>query len=129
MFFFFAVSVNWILINVMLTIIIEGYERVKEELEGKKNDLDVLEYIRDCALSAMGKRERPHFMHEFSPEGFDHGDLVIDKIEEDGVNEECSRNEEVVNELPNKIDEFLKVITKFNSVHDFLFLVSQQNIP
>ena len=41
MFFLFAVCVNWILVNVMLTIIIEGYERVKKELEGKGNELEV----------------------------------------------------------------------------------------
>ena len=41
MFFFFAVCVNWILVNVLLTIIIEGYERVKKELEGKGNELEV----------------------------------------------------------------------------------------
>ena len=46
MFFLFAVSVSWILVNVLLTIIIDGYEAVKKELEGKKNDLEVIQYIK-----------------------------------------------------------------------------------
>ena len=46
MFFFFAVSVSWILVNVLLTIIIDGYEKVKKELEGQKNDLEVIQYIK-----------------------------------------------------------------------------------
>ena len=46
MFFLFAVSVSWILVNVMLTIIIDGYEKVKKELAGQKNDLEVIQYIR-----------------------------------------------------------------------------------
>ena len=46
MFFLFAVSVSWILVNVMLTIIIDGYEEVKKELEGQKNDLEVIQYIK-----------------------------------------------------------------------------------
>ena len=43
MFFWFAVCVSWILVNVMLTIIIDGYERVKQELAGQGNDLEVLQ--------------------------------------------------------------------------------------
>ena len=46
MFFLFAVSVSWILVNVLLTIIIDGYEKVKKELEGRKNDLEVIQYIK-----------------------------------------------------------------------------------
>ena len=46
MFFFFAVSVSWVLVNVLLTIIIEGYENVKKELEGRKNELEVIQYIK-----------------------------------------------------------------------------------
>ena len=52
MFFFFAVSVSWILVNVLLTIIIDGYEKVKKELEGQKNDLEVIQYIK---VSGNGK--------------------------------------------------------------------------
>ena len=46
MFFFFAVSVSWVLVNVLLTIIIDGYENVKKELEGRKNELEVIQYIK-----------------------------------------------------------------------------------
>ena len=34
-------AVRLCLVNVLLTIIIEGYERVKKELEGKGNELEV----------------------------------------------------------------------------------------
>ena len=56
MFFFFAVSVSWILVNVLLTIIIDGYEKVKKELEGQKNDLEVIQYIK---VSGNGKEGCP----------------------------------------------------------------------
>ena len=55
MFFLFAVSVSWILVNVMLTIIIDGYEQVKKELEGQKNDLEVIQYIKVDLLMASVK--------------------------------------------------------------------------
>ena len=51
MFFLFAVSVSWILVNVMLTIIIDGYEQVKKELEGQENDLEVIQYIKVYLLT------------------------------------------------------------------------------
>ena len=107
-FFFFAVSVNWILINVLLTIIIEGYERVKQELEGKGNDLEVIQYIKDAARSMVGIQPRPHFLQEFAPEGSRHDELVVNKEEEDGdAGNEADKS--VVNELPSKVDEFLEV--------------------
>ena len=55
MFFLFAVSVSWILVNVLLTIIIDGYEAVKSELEGRKNDLEVIQYIKvkKCQLGII----------------------------------------------------------------------------
>ena len=56
MFFLFAVSVSWILVNVMLTIIIDGYEQVKKELEGQKNDLEVIQYIKVDLLMGSVKR-------------------------------------------------------------------------
>ena len=55
MFFFFAVSVSWVLVNVLLTIIIDGYENVKKELEGRKNELEVIQYIK---VPQLLKRER-----------------------------------------------------------------------
>ena len=114
-FFFFAVCVNWILINVLLTIIIEGYERVKQELEGKGNDLEVIQYIKDAARSMVGIQPRPHFLQEFEPEGSRHEELVVDKVDGEG-DEEPGADLSVVNELPNKVDQFLEV----NRRHDFI---------
>merc|ERR1711892_464225 len=83
-FFFFAVCVSWILVNVLLTIIIEGYERVKQELEGEGNDLEVIQYIKDAARSMVGIQPRPHFLQEFEPEGSRHEELVVDKVDDEG---------------------------------------------
>ena len=107
-FFFFAVCVNWVLINVLLTIIIEGYERVKQELEGRGNDLEVIQYIKDAARSMVGIQPRPHFLQEFAPEGSRHNELVVNKEEEDR-DAENEADKSVVNELPTKVDEFLEV--------------------
>ena len=106
MFFFFAVSVSWILVNVLLTIIIDGYEKVKQELEGQKNELEVIQYIKDCLRSLAGYQERPHFLLEFAPGGSRHEELVVDKDEEEMLAEEASFG---VHELPSKVDEFLEV--------------------
>ena len=130
MFFLFAVSVSWILVNVMLTIIIDGYEEVKKELEGQKNDLEVIQYIKvttwfiirqritsymsrlsrvtcqDCLRSMAGYQERPHFLLEFAPGGSRHEELVVDRAEEEIQSEVTSS---MVNELPTKVDEFLEV--------------------
>ena len=107
-FFFFAVCVNWVLINVLLTIIIEGYERVKQELEGRGNDLEVIQYIKDAARSMVGIQPRPHFLQEFAPEGSRHDALVVNK-EEEGGKRDNDGEDSVVNELPEKVDEFLEV--------------------
>ena len=46
MFFFFAVSCTWILINVLLTIIIESFEKVKQELNAKGNQYEILDFLK-----------------------------------------------------------------------------------
>ena len=46
MFFFFAVSCTWILINVLLTIIIESFEAVKQELNAKGNQYEILDFLK-----------------------------------------------------------------------------------
>ena len=53
-----------------------------------------------------GYQERPHFLLEFAPEGSKHEELVVDRPEEEIQTENASS---VVNELPNKVDEFLEV--------------------
>ena len=107
-FFFFAVCVSWILVNVLLTIIIDGYETVKRELEGKGNDLEVIEYMKDAIRSMWGSRPRPHFLHEFLPQGHMEAPTVTDKENNDA--DEDNQNESAVLELPNKMDKFLEVI-------------------
>ena len=53
-----------------------------------------------------GYQERPHFLLEFAPGGSKHEELVVDRPEEEIQTENASS---VVNELPNKVDEFLEV--------------------
>lgn len=145
MFFFFAVCVNWILVNVLLTIIIEGYERVKKELEGKGNELEVreeschsthlhpqvIQYIRDAARSLAGRGPRPDFLVEYAPDGRfsplnilchagnvsgpDTGELVVEKgsgAAREGEEDDDDEEHTVVNELPNKVDEFLEYVNR-----------------
>ena len=112
MFFFFAVCVNWILVNVLLTIIIEGYERVKKELAGKGNELEVIQYIKDAARSMAGRGPRPGFLQEFAPEGPDTGKLVDEKGAGQGSEDEDEDGPSVVKELPNKVDEFLEYVNR-----------------
>ena len=53
-----------------------------------------------------GYQERPHFLLEFAPGGSKHEEMVVDRPEEEIQTENTSS---VVNELPNKVDEFLEV--------------------
>ena len=112
MFFFFAVSVNWILVNVLLTIIIEGYEQVKKKLAGQGNELEVIQYIKDAARSLAGKGPRPGFLEEFAPEGNGTGEVVVEREGEEGEADGEDEGSSVVNELPVKIDEFLEYINR-----------------
>ena len=91
--------------NVLLTIIIEGYERVKQELEGKGNELEVIDYMKTAIKSILGRKERPNFLHEFIPEDYIHQDPV----------QEVNKNENItsVSELPEKFDKFVEVKDTF----------------
>ena len=56
----------------------------------------------------MGIQPRPHFLQEFAPEGSRHDALVVNK-EEEGGKRDNDGEDSVVNELPEKVDEFLEV--------------------
>ena len=108
MFFFFALCVSWILVNVMLTIIIEGFEKVKEELRGRKNELEVIQYIRDMSRYLVGLREKPNFVIEYAPDG-PSAALVQETDEYKRQREEEEEGSSTVRELPEKVDLFLQV--------------------
>ena len=78
------------------------------ELEGKGNELEVIEYMKDAIRSMMGSRPRPDFLHEFVPKGHIEGPIVVKK--EDNDDDEDNEAEAAVLELPNKMDRFLKVL-------------------
>ena len=46
MFFFFAISCSFILINVLLTIIIEAFEKVKDELSEVGNKYEIIDFVQ-----------------------------------------------------------------------------------
>ena len=56
-----------------------------------------------------GYQERPHFLLEFAPGGSRHEELVVDKPEDEIRAEEYHT---ILNDLPNKVDEFLECINK-----------------
>ena len=62
--------------------------------------------MQDCFRSLAGYQERPHFLLEFAPGGSRHEELVTDKPVEELKAEEANSR---VNELPDKMNEFLQV--------------------
>ena len=54
MFFFFVIACNWILINVMLTIIIEAFERVKVLIQEESNQYELFQFIKFRTLNMLG---------------------------------------------------------------------------
>ncbi len=59
MFFFFAISCSFILINVLLTIIIEAFERVKSELKERGNKYEILQFVGDQSKMYLGLTPAP----------------------------------------------------------------------
>ena len=73
-----------------------------------------------------GYQERPHFLLEFAPGGSKHEELVVDRPEEEIQTENASS---VVNELPNKVDEFLEVNSQniYKNSYLYFFSISTNN--
>ena len=88
------------MVNVLLTIIIDGYETIKRELEGKGNELEVIEYMKDAVRSMLGSKPRPDFLHEFVPEGHEESPIVT---ENKNISEEQEQESAILG-LPNKMD-------------------------
>ena len=105
MFFFFAISCSWILVNVMLTIIIEGFAKVKVELQGKGNELEIIEYIKGVTRSMGGLQAKPTFLHEFAKEP--RKPIVVDKEKKEEKPQQ--KDHPIYSELPDKMEMFLQV--------------------
>ena len=105
MFFFFAVSCTWILLNVLLTIIIEAFEKVKDDLNAKGNEYEILDFIKAQSKYRLGTQDLPPkdnaLLDDFSE---------LRKCQEDSGEEENSTDEDNdsnVVQLPQKVDAFL----------------------
>ena len=57
--FIFSVSCTWILLNVLLTIIIEAFEKVKDELNAKGNQYEILDFVKIQSRYRMGTEKLP----------------------------------------------------------------------
>ena len=57
--FLFSVSCTWILLNVLLTIIIEAFEKVKDELNAKGNQYEILDFVKIQSRYRMGTEKLP----------------------------------------------------------------------
>ena len=112
MFFFFAVSCTWILLNVLLTIIIEAFEKVKEELNAKGNQYEILDFIKTQSKYRIGTMELPPKDNAFADEltkerkNQDEAKEGLEGSDDDGDDE----NDSNVVELPKKVDAFLVYI-------------------
>ena len=58
-YFFSIVSCTWILLNVLLTIIIEAFEKVKDELNAKGNQYEILDFVKTQSRYRMGTEKLP----------------------------------------------------------------------
>ena len=53
-FFFYVVTVYYILINMFLTILNESFARVREDIDLQANDFEMVEFISDrCDVTAL----------------------------------------------------------------------------
>ena len=106
MFFFFAVSCTWILINVLLTIIIGTFEEVKAELSAKGNQYEILEFLKTHGNYILGTKELPPKNNALAENG---QNVPNDDFSESDSNESEDEDENVA-QLPEKVDSFLVYI-------------------
>lgn len=106
MFFFFAVSCSWILINVLLTIIIEAYEKVKAELSERGNQYEIMQFLRIQGHYMLGTRELPPRDNALAD------DLTEDRkvLDEDDNSSEDEDQDSNTAQLTEKVDTFLEYI-------------------
>ena len=140
MFFFYVVATTWILINVLLTIIIDAFENVKTDIEEQDNDYEIWEFIKYRVKDILGlEMEDP--VNVLSKDVYKYAEKPIDdqpnddeeeeeeKIEvEEEISDDFSildesghlseveedpvalKNETNITNLPDKVDTFLQYI-------------------
>ena len=95
----------------MLTIIIEAFEKVKEELNAKGNQYEILDFVKTQSKYRIGTKELPSKDNAFADELTEERRNPVGANEDlegsDVINDECDSN---VIELPKKVDAFLVYI-------------------
>lgn len=107
MFFVFSLSTSMILINLMLTIIIRTFTKIKNDLKNKPNKYDILDYVTNKTMLFLNLRqEKP--LPKVSPP-------VLDNAEPQTLDAPAST------EFPEKVDVLLAYINEmyFNGQMDF----------
>ncbi|MCL4130642.1 UNVERIFIED_CONTAM: hypothetical protein GTU68_050043, partial [Idotea baltica] len=98
LFFVFSVTNNMILINIMLTIIIQAFHDVTQNLEKKENKLDLIDYVWTSFRQTIRKENLPKIHVE---------PKLTDKITKKV--EPADEGSEI---LPDKVGELLKYINE-----------------
>ncbi|CAG0882734.1 unnamed protein product [Cyprideis torosa] len=67
-FFFFAIAMSFIMINILLTIVIKSFEQVKEDLLKQPNDYEVLDFLMMRLKMFVGKNEEARRPRQIAPD-------------------------------------------------------------
>ncbi|XP_037070763.1 location of vulva defective 1-like [Pollicipes pollicipes] len=97
MFFFFALYMNLIFVNVLLTIIIKGFEQVKNDVTKQPNDYEVVEFLVNRFKKFMGIGG-----NTVSP--------LKDLVKEHEAGSQAEKGEQNVQALPDKVGQFLEQV-------------------
>lgn len=106
MFFGFAISCSFILINVMLTIIMEAYAEVMEELDERGNKYDILDFVQSKTAQFFGFEPLPPKITVLRRE---RREGTPDNSENEDSEDEFEK-ENAVTDLPTKMDAFVNYI-------------------
>eukprot|EP00094_Tigriopus_californicus_P011733 TCALIF_11336-PA protein Name:"Similar to lov-1 Location of vulva defective 1 (Caenorhabditis elegans)" AED:0.02 eAED:0.02 QI:96/0.94/0.83/1/0.71/0.80/36/119/3138 len=107
MFFCFAISCSFILINVMLTIIMEAYEEVRNQLEEQGNKYDILDFLFSKTSQFIGLEALPPKESVLTK---DRQGVLTNQEEQDEGTEDEEGADKNVTELPQKVELFLNYI-------------------
>ena len=116
MFFVFAISCTWILINVLLTIIIEAFEIVKSELFVQGNKYEIIQFIKSRARMASGLEVAPKpqsIVRKHDEIVEDHGEKLEQDLDSESEHEEDEQDPEPdipTDDLTKKMDMFLNYV-------------------
>jgi len=114
MFFAFAISCSFILINVMLTIIMEAFEQVQADLAERGNRYEILDFVKFQSRLHLGTEDleptestlkKDRGKSEYDDDDADYG--MEDDIFDDSGNLNEDNN---TKELPHKVDQLLNRI-------------------